>query len=368
MNPVIQKYLEEVELLKSSIALKKASQTKRRDHPIGIYYDEDGKPQLQLPSPPDEPTPTDCCSNGCTPCVFDVYREELQAHNEQVDMLRKEYTKICKNDNSIVDLESLRLPLRNSAADKVTSRKQYIGYKVLEKSQISHDTILIVGKVPLSSSREQRSLGIEDGEHVLIRMKLGNETITKAFTPITHPSVLGEFHLMVKLYNDHKPSEYLKSLRVNDLIYMRGPIMSGFKHTNNSNEQIVMLAAGSGITPMYQIILKQSTIPTTERTAIHLVYVNRTEHDIWLKSELDKQNEEDYLTTDYVLTRTEHINNDGRYIRGKLNRELLYTLLDRIKRCDKCQILICGPRSFNADMKSHMENIGYGEGNIFCYE
>ena len=43
MNPVIQKYLEEVELLKSSIALKKASQTKRRDHPIGIYYDEDGK-------------------------------------------------------------------------------------------------------------------------------------------------------------------------------------------------------------------------------------------------------------------------------------------------------------------------------------
>ena len=129
------------------------------------------KPQLQLPSPPDEPTTTDCCNNGCTPCVFDVYREELQAHNEQVDMLRKEYTKICKNNDSIVDLESLRLPSRNSAADKVTSRKQYIGYKVLETSRINHDTILIVGKVPLSSSGEQRSLGIQDGEHVLVRLE-----------------------------------------------------------------------------------------------------------------------------------------------------------------------------------------------------
>ena len=43
MNPVIQQYLKEVELLKSSIALKKAAQTKQRDHPIGIYYDEDRK-------------------------------------------------------------------------------------------------------------------------------------------------------------------------------------------------------------------------------------------------------------------------------------------------------------------------------------
>jgi hypothetical protein len=30
-----------------------------------------------LPPPPEAPEPASCCGNGCSPCVHDVYAEEL---------------------------------------------------------------------------------------------------------------------------------------------------------------------------------------------------------------------------------------------------------------------------------------------------
>ncbi len=31
-----------------------------------------------LPDPPEEPLPSDCCGTGCTPCVMDIYQNELE--------------------------------------------------------------------------------------------------------------------------------------------------------------------------------------------------------------------------------------------------------------------------------------------------
>ena len=32
--------------------------------------------------PPEKPRPYDCCGNGCFPCVYDLYAEELKRYNE----------------------------------------------------------------------------------------------------------------------------------------------------------------------------------------------------------------------------------------------------------------------------------------------
>jgi hypothetical protein len=31
-----------------------------------------------LPQPPDEPHPDECCGRGCCPCIFDYYRDALE--------------------------------------------------------------------------------------------------------------------------------------------------------------------------------------------------------------------------------------------------------------------------------------------------
>lgn len=34
-------------------------------------------PEDELPQPPEKPDPNDCCGGGCTPCIFEIYNEEL---------------------------------------------------------------------------------------------------------------------------------------------------------------------------------------------------------------------------------------------------------------------------------------------------
>lgn len=36
------------------------------------------------PTPPERPSPDDCCNSGCDPCVFDLYEEALDRYEEQV--------------------------------------------------------------------------------------------------------------------------------------------------------------------------------------------------------------------------------------------------------------------------------------------
>ncbi|XP_047319027.1 uncharacterized protein DDB_G0284459 [Impatiens glandulifera] len=46
------------------------------------------KPQVEEklpPPPPEKPLPGDCCGNGCEPCVWDIYYEELADYNKLLD-------------------------------------------------------------------------------------------------------------------------------------------------------------------------------------------------------------------------------------------------------------------------------------------
>jgi hypothetical protein len=46
--------------------------------------------------PPERPDPSECCGGGCSPCIFDLYEEELarwrerQARREQEAQQRKD--------------------------------------------------------------------------------------------------------------------------------------------------------------------------------------------------------------------------------------------------------------------------------------
>jgi len=66
---------------------------------------------------------------------------------------------------------------------------------------------------------------------------------------------------------------------------MKGPIKK-FEYVPNQWRAVGMVAGGSGITPMYQLIEEILSNPR-DRTEIRLIYANRTPGDIMLKAELD---------------------------------------------------------------------------------
>lgn len=43
--------------------------------------EEYGGSTKRFDGPPEKPLPGDCCGEGCNPCVWDIYYEQLEAYN-----------------------------------------------------------------------------------------------------------------------------------------------------------------------------------------------------------------------------------------------------------------------------------------------
>jgi len=75
------------------------------------------------------------------------------------------------------------------------------------------------------------------------------------------------------------------SLKAGDSMQIKGPFVK-LAYEPNKWSSVGMVAGGTGIAPMYQLILEMLANPR-DRTEIRLIYASRTEADIILKTELD---------------------------------------------------------------------------------
>ena len=89
--------------------------------------------------------------------------------------------------------------------------------------------------------------------------------------------------------------QILDSLAIGDFVEVRGPI-GHFHYTrpghfiNHKHEgeasRINMIAGGTGITPMYQV-MKEILANPADTTQLRLLYANQTEGDILIRDELE---------------------------------------------------------------------------------
>ncbi|KAI1266127.1 hypothetical protein F5Y18DRAFT_382534 [Xylariaceae sp. FL1019] len=132
----------------------------------------------------------------------------------------------------------------------------------------------------------QAVLGLPTGQHVAITAEVNGETVTRSYTPVSNNSDKGVLELVIKSYPDGKlTGGYLSQLEVGDDVCLRGP-KGAMRYRRGLCGRIGMLAGGSGITPMYQVI---RAICEDERdlTEVSLIYANRSEADILLRGELE---------------------------------------------------------------------------------
>ncbi|KAI1430180.1 hypothetical protein F5Y12DRAFT_722423 [Xylaria sp. FL1777] len=153
---------------------------------------------------------------------------------------------------------------------------------VVKKDLVAPNTYHIKFELPTSES----VLGLPIGQHVAITADVNGQAVTRSYTPISNNVDRGTLDLIIKCYPDGKlTGGYLANLSIGDEVKFRGP-KGAMRYKRGYCKRIGMLAGGSGITPMYQLI---RAICEDERdtTEISLIYANRTEADILLRSELD---------------------------------------------------------------------------------
>lgn len=145
--------------------------------------------------------------------------------------------------------------------------------------------------------------------------------------------------LVIKTYPDGKLSTYFDNLNVGQRVNFKGPLPK-YPWEANKHKHIGLVAGGTGINPMYQLIRAIFQNPE-DKTKVTLVYGNVTEDDILLKKELQEL-ENTYPQRFKVFYLLDKPPKEWVGGSGYVTKELLKTVLPEPKE-ENIKLFVCGP-------------------------
>ncbi|KAK0841372.1 NADH-cytochrome b5 reductase [Friedmanniomyces endolithicus] len=224
-------------------------------------------------------------------------------------------------------------------------------------------------------------LGLPIGQHISLAAALpvtdpktgSTETkeVVRSYTPISSDWEPGHFDLLIKSYPTGNISRHLATLSVGDTMRVKGP-KGAMVYTPNMVRRFGMIAGGTGITPMLQIvraILRGRS--KGDRTEVDLIFANVDEKDILLRNDLRGLEDEDNgFRVHYMLNNPPEKWSGGvGFVTAEMIKQHLPAPAKDIK------ILICGPPPMVSALKKATESLGYDkarpvsklEDMVFCF-
>ena len=180
------------------------------------------------------------------------------------------------------------------------------------REQITHDTYIFKFKLP----DPEKELGLHLGGHLMFVADIPTkehpkgEIVERKYTPTNRINHKGDIEFPIKIYrkNVHPNfpdggimTQYLESLQIGDFVKMRGPRgrceyqgkgiwdiaphpKFGGDHKTIKKTKIGMIAGGTGITPIFQII--QAALENRDILDMTFLFGNRSEDDILMRDRL----------------------------------------------------------------------------------
>jgi len=256
--------------------------------------------------------------------------------------------------------------------------------KLIEKVILSHDTRLFKFGLP----SEEHCLGLPIGQHIYLSARINGSLVVRPYTPTSSDEDLGHMDLVVKIYpaNTHpkfpeggKMTQHLESLAIGDSIDVRGPsgllVYAGrgvfeIKEDKKgeakqvSAARVSMIAGGTGITPMLQLV-RAVFRDSEDKTCLSLLLANQSEDDILLRKELEDVEKEhpDRFKLWYTVDRP---NEGWKYSSGFINAEMIEKAL--FPPSSDNLVLLCGPPPMiNFACNPNLDKLGYAQNTRFAY-
>ncbi|CAO3572306.1 unnamed protein product [Mortierella alpina] len=231
--------------------------------------------------------------------------------------------------------------------------KEYRKFTLVEKIVLSPNTAMYKFALP----NKDDVLNLPIGQHVTVMANINGKDVSRSYTPTSGSEDLGYFVLCIKSYPKGNISGMISKLAIGDQINVRGP-KGHFSYTLNMCRAIGMIAGGTGITPMLQLIRSIAKNPE-DRTLVSLLFANVTEQDILLRAELDQiAKEHPQFKVHYVLSRAAE---DWTGARGYINAEMIKEHLPA--PASDIKILLCGPQPMVSSMVKITQDLGYEKVN-----
>lgn len=183
------------------------------------------------------------------------------------------------------------------------------------------------------------------GQYLTIRIKINSKTYNRCFSLSSSPGIDNFLRITVKLKGDVSHYFYYDA-KIGDSLEALLPV-GDFTFTPNAitKNNYVMIAGGSGITPLYSML--QQMLHDEPLSTVTLLQANKTKEDIIFKTELDALAQQ--------FTQFKYSN----FISGK----------NRISKSDlafdtNTNYYICGPDALKDAMTKDLEQLQVSKDNI----
>lgn len=258
-------------------------------------------------------------------------------------------------------------PINPHLARGFLDPKRYKSLPVIRIEHLSHNVSRYTFRLP----HAEDVVGLPIGQHVSVKATVDGKSVTRSYTPVSNNLDKGLLQLMIKIYPDGLlTGRYFASLAVGDTVLFRGP-KGAYTHQPGQVKRIGMIAGGTGVTPMYQLIraICEDEFDTTE---VSLILANRTVEDILLRPELEAFARK-YPKNFQLWLMLDHPPQGWEYGVGFVTVDVMRGKLPAPGKDHK--VLVCGPPGMVSASKKALASLGFAtpgpianlSDEVFCF-
>ncbi|KAM3145432.1 hypothetical protein pb186bvf_002476 [Paramecium bursaria] len=229
----------------------------------------------------------------------------------------------------------------------------FVQAELVKKEKLTHDTFMF-------GFSSKADIKVDPGDHFVFKVHQNGEDVERRYTPIL--SEENYFEVPIKIYPDGQMTQYLNNIKINQSLSIEkrvgkikyyGTNKFMIQSKSRTFSRILMICGGTGITPAYALI--KQMLGLQESLNIHLLYANKTEGDILLKTQLlnYQQNFSSRFFYNDILNQQPDYNG----LKGFVTRDIISQVFP--KPDELTLATHCGPRAMNLLVSEELKQLGY---------
>ncbi|WP_143959856.1 ferredoxin--NADP reductase [Litoribacter populi] len=235
---------------------------------------------------------------------------------------------------------------------------KYLSLKIREVVRETPDTVTLFFEQP------EPYLDYKAGQFLTVILDIDGKEERRSYSLCTSPFMDPHPGITVKRVKDGLVSNYLnEKMFPGKSVNILKPMGNFTTDVHSKNKRhFVMIAAGSGITPVMGII--KSLLVNEPQTKITLLYCSRSEEQIIFKKQLEElQGKYEQLDVVHNLTQPDE---DWNGLRGRIDAEKIKEVLSTraYPKAESKKFYLCGPEGLMATAKETLLAIGESKEDI----
>ncbi|RZC34889.1 cytochrome b5 reductase 4 [Asbolus verrucosus] len=246
--------------------------------------------------------------------------------------------------------------------------------EVINKIKVNYNTVLVeLGR------HDRNKMIVPLGKHIKVFDTIKGEDVSRSYTPVpnclfnkfkSQPYTTDNICLMVKRYPEGNLSKILGDCLISDTITISKPMGSFNLQEIERRETFIILAAGTGITPMLSIILFLLERRIRKCQHLRLLFFNRTPEDILLRNQFEElQREDSRFKVYHILSQPD---DSWTGLKGHISRSLLEeTIAEHLKDTTYVKtdiyFMVCGPTIFTTLTQQLFKDLNFKDDQIHFF-